>query len=88
MQSFQRLESPSSPTVAARSILTGVGKGLIGAVAKPVGGAMELVSQTGRGLMHGTGLARQLCHKMVEQQAYTGRLLRVELSPSPMACAM
>ena len=87
MQSYHRIEGPASPTVAARSILTGVGKGLLGAVTKPVGGAMELVSQTGQGLMHGTGLARRLCHKTVELQSFTGSLVRADLQSSCTACA-
>lgn len=38
------------------SLLTGVGKGLLGVVTKPVGGALHLVSQTGRGIISMTGL--------------------------------
>lgn len=36
----------------------GFGKGLVGMVAKPIGGAMELVSQTGQGILLGTGLTK------------------------------
>ena len=36
----------------------GFGKGLVGIVAKPIGGAMELVSQTGQGILVGTGLTK------------------------------
>lgn len=39
-----------------RSIVTGVGKGILGVVTKPVGGALQLVSQTGRGIIGITGL--------------------------------
>ena len=88
MQSYHQMEGPVSPTVAASSILKGVGKGLLGAVTKPVGGAMELVSQTGQGLMHGTGLARQLRHKTVELQVFTGSLVRADLQSSCTAFAM
>ena len=88
MRSYHQMEGPTSPTVAARSILKGVGKGLLGAVTKPVGGAMELVSQTGQGLMHGTGLARRLCHKQVELQSFTGSLIRTDLPSSSTASAM
>lgn len=88
MQSYHQLEGPANPTVTAGSILKGVGKGLLGAVTKPVGGAMELVSQTGQGIMHSTGLARRLCHKPVELQSFTGSLTRANLQPSSTACAM
>lgn len=88
MRSYHQMEGPASPTVAARSILKGVGKGLLGAVTKPVGGAMELVSQTGQGIMHGTGLARRLCHKSVELQSFTGSLIRTDLPSSSTASAM
>lgn len=36
----------------------GFGKGLVGMVAKPIGGAMELVSQTSQGILLGTGLTK------------------------------
>lgn len=42
---------------AATGLVSGLGKGLVGVVTKPLGGAAELVSQTGYGLLHGTGLA-------------------------------
>ena len=88
MQSYHQMEGPASPSVAARSILKGVGKGLLGAVTKPVGGVMELVSQTGQGLMHGTGLAKRLSHKPVKLQCYTGSVARTELQCSSTACVM
>ena len=43
---------------AASGVITGVGKGLIGVVTKPLGGAMELVSQTGQGILQGAGLTQ------------------------------
>ena len=73
MQSVQNMDSSSATTLGAtQSILTGVGKGLIGVVAKPVGGAMELVSQTGQGLMHGTGLASKLVHRSLDNYYISG----------------
>ena len=88
MQSYHQMEGPASPSVAARCILKGVGKGLLGAVTKPVGGVLELVSQTGQGLMHGTGLAKRLSHKPVKLQSFTGSVLRTNLQCSSTACAM
>ena len=88
MQSYHQLESESSATSTARSLLAGVGRGLLGAVTKPVGGAMELVSQTGQGIMHGTGLARRLCHKRAELRSCTGRILRGDLAPSSTSFAV
>ena len=41
-----------------KGVLKGFGKGLVGMVAKPIGGAMELVSQTGQGILLGTGLTK------------------------------
>lgn len=40
----------------ARGIVAGIGKGLIGMIAKPIGGAAELVSMTSIGFMNGVGL--------------------------------
>lgn len=37
--------------------MAGLGKGLLGALTKPVGGAMDLVANTGRGLIQGAGLS-------------------------------
>ena len=39
----------SSPSSTASGIMTGVGKGLVGVLTKPIGGAAEFVSQTGQG---------------------------------------
>ena len=41
---------------ATTTVLSGVGKGLVGIVAKPVGGVAQLISQTGQGILYGTGL--------------------------------
>lgn len=45
------LEQGASP----RGLAAGLGLGLVGVVAKPLGGAAELVAQTGHGFLHGTG---------------------------------
>ena len=56
LQSMQRRpgdsDRTSSVTRTAAGFISGVGKGLIGVVTKPVGGAAELVSQTGKGTYH------------------------------------
>ena len=44
-----RTDKVASTTAAASSLVTGVGKGLVGAFTKPIGGAAEFVSQTGQG---------------------------------------
>ena len=38
-------------------LAAGVARGLVGVVTKPLGGAAELVAQTGQGLLHGAGWA-------------------------------
>lgn len=87
MQSVNQMEVPPSALGATKSLLAGVGKGLIGAVAKPVGGAMELVSQTGQGLLHGTGLSQQLVHKALKLESYTGPVHRRNLTTTATRCA-
>ena len=47
----------SSPTESAKDVAASVGRGLVGAVTKPVVGAMELVSQAGQGLRNSVGLS-------------------------------
>ena len=42
-------ERRPSRTATAGSLMTGVGKGLVGVITKPIGGAAEFVSQTGQG---------------------------------------
>ncbi|GAB1597682.1 vacuolar protein sorting-associated protein 13B-like [Argonauta hians] len=42
----------------ASGFVTGVGKGLVGVVTKPIGGAAEFLSQTGQGILHGVGLTQ------------------------------
>lgn len=51
MQTFTRsLESHSTAASTARGVISGVGKGIVGIFTKPIGGAAELVSQTGYGV--------------------------------------
>ena len=58
-QPLQSLTRPApSRTRVATGLVSGVGKGLMGVVTKPIGGAAELVSQTGMGLLQGAGLAK------------------------------
>ena len=88
MQSFQRIDESSSALSATRSVLAGVGKGLIGVVTKPVGGAMELVSHTGQGIMHGTGLIPKLRHRSVGQQLepFVQPLIKSEFNSTVSSC--
>ena len=87
MQSIHRMDESATVFGTTKSVLSGVGKGLIGAVAKPVGGAMELVSHTGQGIMQGTGLAQKLTHKSIELPCYTGPIERTSLPTTATRCA-
>uniref|UniRef100_A0A670KB47 Vacuolar protein sorting 13 homolog B n=1 Tax=Podarcis muralis TaxID=64176 RepID=A0A670KB47_PODMU len=59
MQNFQRTsEAQGSAGLKAKGVISGVGKGIMGVLAKPIGGAAELVSQTGYGILHGAGLSQ------------------------------
>ncbi|XP_059174786.1 intermembrane lipid transfer protein VPS13B-like [Physella acuta] len=51
-------ERRGSASSAASGFVTGMGKGLVGVFTKPIGGAAEFVSQTGQGILHGTGLGQ------------------------------
>ncbi len=87
MQSYQQMDEDSSTLGATRSILTGVGKGILGVVTKPMGGAMELVSKTGQGIMHGTGLAKSLGHRKTSGAIQNvGPILRKELLTTLQKC--
>ena len=89
MQSFQRIDEDSTTLGATGSILAGVGKGLLGVVTKPMGGAMELVSKTGQGIMQGTGLARNLTHREISEslKSFVGPILKCELHATVLKCA-
>nr|XP_015924478.2 vacuolar protein sorting-associated protein 13B isoform X2 [Parasteatoda tepidariorum] len=52
---LQVLVSPSTPIETASGVVSGLGKGIVGIFTKPIGGAAELFSQTGYGLLHGAG---------------------------------
>lgn len=74
IRGFQRAGSTADSHASdhAREVISGFGKGLVGAVVKPIGGAAELVSQTGQGILHGTGLAevpKQLAAQQIELRA-------------------
>ncbi|EDO30907.1 predicted protein [Nematostella vectensis] len=56
-QPIQGIQRASDMRSAASGVIAGVGKGLLGVVTKPLGGAMELVSQTGQGILQGSGLS-------------------------------
>ncbi|KAL0963316.1 hypothetical protein UPYG_G00304530 [Umbra pygmaea] len=57
LQNFQRgSELQCSAGSRAKGVISGVGKGIVGVFTKPIGGAAELVSQTGYGILHGAGL--------------------------------
>lgn len=50
MQNFQRTsDAQASAGHKAKGVISGVGKGIMGVFTKPIGGAAELVSQTGYG---------------------------------------
>ena len=57
-----------------QSLVTGFGKGVFGAVTKPVGGAMDLVSHSSQGLIDSLGLSVQLKYSTEKKS------LRQELS--------
>ena len=89
MQSIHKMEESTSTLGATKTILGGIGKGLLGVVAKPVGGAMDFVSQTGQGIMHGTGLVHKLTHRdIAELAAYIGPVQRLQLSATVTKCVM
>jgi len=47
----------------ATGLVSGISKGLIGVVTKPIGGAAEFVSQTSLGLLHHVGVMGDCIHK-------------------------
>ena len=85
LQTLTQLDDPDeapSTAWAATNIVTGVGKGLVGMVTKPIGGAAEFVSQTGMGLLQGTGLSRfpKQHHPVVDKDLSTFHNGRVKFT--------
>ncbi|CAH1247692.1 VPS13B [Branchiostoma lanceolatum] len=89
IQSIQFAMDSSEKTVTQRAtgVISGVGKGLVGVVAKPIGGAAEFVAQTGQGILQGAGLThlprprctpnmREACDAENGQVKYTWKMLQ------------
>lgn len=76
MRSVQMVDDSAGLTGYLRSMLTGFGKGLLGVVTKPVGGAFQLVSQTGQGFMNSTGLLQRPAHRKTDQEQHCLELSR------------
>ena len=81
MQTIQQSQSGDIGSYTQQMIM-GVGKGLLGLVTKPVGGAFQLVSQTGQGLLNTSGLVHTPSVKNNGPLINCQRLLRTELSSS------
>ncbi|KAI8506006.1 Vacuolar protein sorting-associated protein 13B [Branchiostoma belcheri] len=89
IQSIQYAMDSSEQTVTQRAtgVISGVGKGLVGVVAKPIGGAAEFVAQTGQGILQGAGLThlprprctptiQEACDAENGQVKYTWKMLQ------------
>ncbi|XP_075069965.1 intermembrane lipid transfer protein VPS13B isoform X2 [Mixophyes fleayi] len=77
MQNFQRTsEAQASAGHKAKGVISGVGKGIVGVFTKPIGGAAELVSQTGYGILHGAGLSQ------LPKQRYPPNDLQTQQAPN------
>ncbi|XP_058420686.1 intermembrane lipid transfer protein VPS13B isoform X2 [Diceros bicornis minor] len=77
MQNFQKTsEAHASAGHKAKGVISGVGKGIMGVFTKPIGGAAELVSQTGYGILHGAGLSQ------LPKQRYQPRDLHADQAPN------
>ncbi|XP_032616819.1 intermembrane lipid transfer protein VPS13B [Hylobates moloch] len=77
MQNFQKTSEAQAPAGhKAKGVISGVGKGIMGVFTKPIGGAAELVSQTGYGILHGAGLSQ------LPKQRYQPSDLRADQAPN------
>lgn len=85
MQNFQRnWELQCSAGSRAKGVISGVGKGLVGVFTKPIGGAAELVSQTGYG---GFRVAQVLCWSLdsswtIPDYGKHWRPIKIQLEPA------
>ena len=70
----------------ASSMIKGVGKGLLGVVTKPVGGAFQLVSQTSQGLMNSVGLLHTPQQKITSSDDFCALMKRTTLHPTNTKC--
>ena len=53
--SIQNISSANSTQEAVTGAFSGLAKGVLGVFTKPLGGAMEFVSQTSQGILQGAG---------------------------------
>lgn len=83
-QPFQSVQQVEEETVTGytKSIMVGVGKGLLGIVTKPVGGALQLVSQTGQGIISAVGFNSQPQLRRTLIEKWCGRLNKADSQPS------
>ncbi|XP_033123358.1 vacuolar protein sorting-associated protein 13B-like [Anneissia japonica] len=84
-------------TQQATGVISGVGRGVMGVVIKPLGGAAQFVSQTGKGILHSTGLSptlkpkhpvrNQLAAMAVNGQVkYMWKMLHTLRNPTILMC--
>ena len=62
---IKNITAATNTSEAIKGAFTGLAKGMVGAVAKPIGGAMEFVSQASQGILQGSGLI------ITQQRIYT-----------------
>ncbi|XP_076064236.1 vacuolar protein sorting 13B isoform X2 [Oratosquilla oratoria] len=55
----QPIQAMLTEGASATSVVGGMGKGLVGVVTKPIGGAADLLVHTGKGLLQGAGWSRE-----------------------------
>ena len=73
LQTFTRTDELSTSHMGqARSVMAGLGKGIVGAVTKPIGGVAEFVSQTSLGILCEVGLKDGACGETQSVRADQG----------------
>lgn len=55
---IQNFLEANNASEAISGVMTGMAKGMIGMVTKPIGGAMEFISQASQGILQGAGLVK------------------------------
>ena len=55
---IQNVSEANNPSEVISGVASGLAKGIVGMFTKPIGGAMEFVSQASQGILQGAGLVR------------------------------
>ena len=75
---IQNLTNANNTSEVLSGVMLGFAKGIVGVITKPIGGAMELISQASQQILQGAGLVRaperMFCQEIESLIKYESRM--------------